>query len=170
MARERWKWHSHLLLIGVHGFLQRDAELLTQRLKLLEVLCVLALVLDLELDACDVLVTDILARGYIKVPRACTAHAYGRFCGVTLGRNKRTLKNAHSGGEVVDTPGRTDSGSDDGWRGNEIVGEAVVQVSLRNGQLVFLSHIRGDTPHAGSACRWGADVLVVNVPEARKHR
>jgi hypothetical protein len=51
---------SHLLLIGVHGLLQRDAELLAYRLELLEVLCVLALVLDLELDTCCVLVIMML--------------------------------------------------------------------------------------------------------------
>jgi hypothetical protein len=42
---------SSLLLLGVHGLLQRDAELLTYGLKLLEVLLVLGLVLDLEFDA-----------------------------------------------------------------------------------------------------------------------
>lgn len=41
-----------LLVVGVHGLLERDAELLTYRLELLEVLLVLALVLDFELDAC----------------------------------------------------------------------------------------------------------------------
>jgi hypothetical protein len=45
-----------LLLVGVQGLLQWDAELLTQRLKLLEILCVLPLVLDLELDTWNVLV------------------------------------------------------------------------------------------------------------------
>jgi hypothetical protein len=52
---------SHLLLIREHGLLQRDAELLTYRLELLEVLCVLALVLDLELDTCCVLVIMMLS-------------------------------------------------------------------------------------------------------------
>lgn len=42
---------SSLLLLRIHGLLQRDAELLTYRLELLEVLLVLVLVLDLELDA-----------------------------------------------------------------------------------------------------------------------
>jgi hypothetical protein len=44
----------HLLLVGVHDLLQRDAELHAYRLELLEVFCVLALVLDLEFDTCDV--------------------------------------------------------------------------------------------------------------------
>jgi hypothetical protein len=44
----------HLLLIGVHGLLEGDTELLTYGLELLEVLCVLTLVLDLEFDTCDV--------------------------------------------------------------------------------------------------------------------
>jgi hypothetical protein len=42
----------------------------------------------------------------------------------------RTLKNSDSRGEVVDTPGSADSCGDDGGRRDEIVGEAVVQVSL----------------------------------------
>jgi hypothetical protein len=45
---------TNLLLVGVHDLLQWNAEFLAERLELLEVLCVLALVLDLELDACDV--------------------------------------------------------------------------------------------------------------------
>ena len=43
---------------------------------------------------------------------------------------KRTLENSDSRGEVVDTPGSAESGSDDRGGGDEIVGEAVVQVSL----------------------------------------
>jgi hypothetical protein len=42
------------LLLRVHGLLQRNTELRTYRLELLEVFCVLALVLDLELNTCDV--------------------------------------------------------------------------------------------------------------------
>jgi hypothetical protein len=57
--RERWDRRDHLFLIGVQRLLQRDAKLLTQRLKLLEVLCVLVLVLDLEFDAYDVLVVIV---------------------------------------------------------------------------------------------------------------
>jgi hypothetical protein len=49
-----------LLLVRVHDLLQWDAKLLTQRLKLLEVLCVLPLVFDLELDTWDVLVIKML--------------------------------------------------------------------------------------------------------------
>lgn len=43
-----------LLLVGVHGLLERNAELLTDGLEFLEVLLVLVLVLDLELDAYQV--------------------------------------------------------------------------------------------------------------------
>lgn len=43
---------------------------------------------------------------------------------------KRTLEDSDSRGEVVDTPGSAESGSDDCRGGDEIVGEAVVQVSL----------------------------------------
>jgi hypothetical protein len=48
----------------------------------------------------------------------------------------RTLKNSDSRGEVVDTSGSADSSSDDRGRGNEIVGEAVVQVSLSECQQI----------------------------------
>lgn len=44
-----------LVAFGVHGFLQWDTELLAYRLELLEVLFVLALVLDLEFDTCGVI-------------------------------------------------------------------------------------------------------------------
>ena len=44
----------------------------------------------------------------------------------------RTLEDSDSRGEIVDAPGGLESGSDDRGRGNEIVGEAVVQVSLLN--------------------------------------
>jgi hypothetical protein len=43
---------------------------------------------------------------------------------------KRTLEDANSGGEVVDTAGGLESGSEDLNGGNEIVSEAVVQVAL----------------------------------------
>jgi hypothetical protein len=43
-----------------------------------------------------------------------------------------TLKDSDSRGEVVNTPRSADSGGDDRRRGDEIVGEAVVQVSLCN--------------------------------------
>jgi hypothetical protein len=39
-------------LLGIHVLLEHDAELLAQRLELSQVLLVLALVLDLGLDAC----------------------------------------------------------------------------------------------------------------------
>lgn len=42
----------------------------------------------------------------------------------------RTLENSDSRGEVVHTPGGTEGGGDDGGRGDKIIGEAVVQVSL----------------------------------------
>lgn len=47
----------------------------------------------------------------------------------------RTLENSDGRGEVVDTPGSAESGGDDRGRGDEIVGEAVVQVSLRSSQF-----------------------------------
>lgn len=43
---------------------------------------------------------------------------------------KRTLEDANSGGEVVNTAGGLEGGSEDLDGGNEIVSEAVVQVAL----------------------------------------
>ena len=43
---------------------------------------------------------------------------------------QHTLENPHGGGEVVDTARSAESSGDDRRRGDEIVGEAVVQVSL----------------------------------------
>jgi hypothetical protein len=51
----------------------------------------------------------------------------------------RTLENSDGRGEVVNTPGSAESGGDDGGRRDKIVGEAVVQVSLRNIQLYALA-------------------------------
>jgi hypothetical protein len=50
----------------------------------------------------------------------------GVMCGL------RTLEDSDSRGEIVDAPGGLESGGDDRGRGDEIVGEAVVQVSLFN--------------------------------------
>ena len=51
----------------------------------------------------------------------------------------RTLEDTDSRGEVVDTPGSAESGGDDGGGGNEIVGEAVVQVALHGSQQCALA-------------------------------
>jgi len=73
----------------------------------------------------------------------------------------RTLEDPHGGGEVVDPPGSAQSGDDDRRRGDEIVGEAVVQVALDSYQLIapFLPAVSqpGTARHS-------------NVPGARKHR
>lgn len=49
-----------------------------------------------------------------------------------------TLEDAHGGREVVDPPGGPERGRADGGRGDQIVGEGVVQVALcclgRDGQ------------------------------------
>jgi hypothetical protein len=90
---------------------------------------------------------------------------------VWWGRWRRTLENTDSRGEVVDTPGSAESGSDDGRRGDEIVGEAVVKVSLRMSvrwpctwqpTIQLLQRLSDDT----GAYRIGRE----NVPEARRHR
>jgi hypothetical protein len=83
----------------------------------------------------------------------------------------RTLKDSDSRGEVVDAPRSADSGGDHRRRGDEIVGEAVVQVSLCSCQPVGPLH--SVTP----ACfpRHGLMLVgfkscVIDVPGARKHR
>ena len=75
---------------------------------------------------------------------------------------RRTLENPDSGGEVVDTPGGTESGGDDGRRGDEIVGEAVVQVTLCNCQPFALarSSLRAHPSSSGDAGA-GRGVVVV---------
>jgi hypothetical protein len=125
---------TRLFLIRVQRLLERNAEFLTQRLKLLEVLCVLALVLDLEFDAYDVLVVNIhrvIARRK-GMPIVSFSHLHAKLgCANThMALIGRTLKDSDSRGEVVDTPSGANSGSDDRRRGYKIVGEAVVQVSL----------------------------------------
>jgi hypothetical protein len=48
----RGEWcRAFLGAVGVHGFLEWDAQLFTYRLEFLEVFLVLALVLDFEFDA-----------------------------------------------------------------------------------------------------------------------
>ena len=54
---------ASLLLVGVHGLLQWNAKLLAYRLELLEVFVILALVLNLELDAWDRVSMLILVSG-----------------------------------------------------------------------------------------------------------
>lgn len=52
-----------------------------------------------------------------------------RIRGLELGE-ERTLENSDGGREVVDPSGGLEGGNDDRWRGNKIVCESVVQVSL----------------------------------------
>jgi hypothetical protein len=106
-------------LLGIHVLLEHDAELLAQRLELSEVLLVLALVLDLGLDAC-------LGNQSVSVP-ICGSGSGGYF---PHGGGGRTLEDADGGGEVVDSPGGPEGGGQDGRGGDEIVGEGVVQVAL----------------------------------------
>ena len=42
----------------------------------------------------------------------------------------RTFENADSSSKVVDSPGGLEGGGDDGGRGDEVVGEGVVEVAL----------------------------------------
>lgn len=65
------------------------------------------------------------------MPVICSGLAKGRerIVGVE-GWIKRTLEDSDGGREVVDPSGGLESGNDDGWGGNEIVGKGVVQVAL----------------------------------------
>lgn len=57
---------------------------------------------------------------------------------------KRTLENANSGREVIDTAGSLESGSEDLNGRNEIVSEAVVQVALFSDMCIsYLSNWSG---------------------------
>jgi hypothetical protein len=73
----------------------------------------------------------------------------------------RTLEDPHGGGEVVDPPGSAQGGDDDRGRGNEIVGEAVVQVPLSVYQLIAPFPPVLSSPDTARHA---------NVPGARKHR
>lgn len=88
--------------------MQRNSELLSQALHVLQVLLVLVLVLDLGPDACSSL--------------TCRPEREGR--------RVTTFEDAHGGGEVVDAAGGPEGGGQDLDGGDEIVGEAVVEVAL----------------------------------------
>lgn len=107
-------------LLRVHVLLEHDAELLTQGLELGQVLLVLALVLDLGLDACAICCQSngLWDPGGVG-PRIFPAWGLSR-----------TLEDPDGGGVVVDSPGSPESGGENGGGGNEIVGEGVVQVAL----------------------------------------
>jgi hypothetical protein len=79
-----------------------------------------------------------------------------------LGLGMRTLKDPHGGGEVVDASGSAQSGDDDRGGGDEIVGEAVVQVTLTSG----LAHAQLFSSHVPSTQLRHA---FRNIPEARRH-
>jgi hypothetical protein len=59
-----------------------------------------------------------------------------------MAQQRRTLEDSHGGGEVVDSPGGAQGRDDDGGRGNEIVGKAIVQVALPIYQLATYDSIR----------------------------
>jgi hypothetical protein len=63
----------------------------------------------------------------LRLPEGAHMHIR-RDCG--CGGRVRTLEYPDSRGEVVDTPGGADSGGEDGGRGDQIVCETVVQISL----------------------------------------
>lgn len=137
----RWSRVSLLvlgLLLGVQVLLEQDAELLAQGLELREVLLVLLLVLDLGLDACcdHTVSANRHVCDEIKLMVVC-----------------HTLEDAHGSGEVVNPPGGPQGGRADGRRGNQIVGEGVIQVALRRVARVSVSPVCPAWP--GSPQPWG---------------
>lgn len=101
-----------LLLLGVQLFPESDTQFLTETVKALDVLLVLVLVLNLGLDTCS--------RGELLVD--------GRES--ILNVMRRTFKDANSGREVVDAARSLQGSSENLNGGHEVVGEAVVQVTL----------------------------------------
>lgn len=76
-------------------------------------------------------------------------------CGLT-----RTLEDADSGGEVVDSPGGAESSGEDGGRGDKIVGEGVVEVAL----WLLRARVSGADDEDVTGSEGGAE----GIPEARK--
>lgn len=112
-----------LLLAGrVKVLLERDAQLLPQRLQLLQVLLVLALVLNLGLDACG---GGGCAKEWLAT-RLCLSPSPSPSSFVY----ELTLEDADSCGEVVHSPGGLQGRDQDRRRGDEVVGKDVVQVAL----------------------------------------
>ena len=105
---------SLLGLLGVEVLLKQDAELLPEGLELLEVLLVLALVLDLGFDAYARMLVFLCLLGW----------------GVIW----HTLKDADGSGIVVDTSCGAESGCEDRGGGDQVVGKSVVQVALGGGR------------------------------------
>lgn len=112
---------SRLLLLGVQVFLEDDSEFLAEGLELVEVLLVLALVLNLGLDSCGAKVCEL---GCVRLLSSHRMMLQGSV-------EVLTLEDPHSSGEVVDSPGGLERGGDHGRRRDEIVGEGVVQVALQ---------------------------------------
>jgi hypothetical protein len=106
---------ANLLLLGVQLFPESNAQLLAQTLELLEVLLVLVLALDLGLDTYISCVSDWSQLIYWQHLLYWFAH---------------TLEDTDGSGEVVDTAGSLQGRAEDLNGGDEIVGEAVVQVAL----------------------------------------
>lgn len=67
---------------------------------------------------------------------------------VGTSKTGHTLENSHSRREVVDAARGAKSGGDDGGRGDEIVGEAVVEVPLALCQFAALSRPLQSPPEA----------------------
>lgn len=99
---------------------------------------------------------------------ACVYCAYGLLGAESWHWRSRTLEDSDSRGEVVDTPGSAESGSDDRRRGDQIVGEAVVEVSLCVCQSAMPLLIRLD--HHLPARSGDSGAHATDIPEARRRR
>lgn len=106
-----------LLLAGVELFPESNAKLLAERVEGLEVLLVLLLVLDLGLDAYFRSMVSIVQQRVL----CWGVQEWGH-----------TLEDANSGGEVVDAAGSLQGSSEDLNGGDKVVGEAVVEVTLKD--------------------------------------
>lgn len=126
---------------------QGDAKLFPYRLELLQVLVVLALVLNFGSDGCGEDET-------LTIGPMLTHRGPGR--GQCEEVEGHTLEYSHGGGKVIDPPGGPEGGGDDGGRGDQVVGEGVVEVALQLEDVVdaleFLLVSAGD----GSANDAGA--------------
>lgn len=74
-------------------------------------------------------------------------------------RDNRTFEDPDSSGKVVDSSRSSQSSCDDGWGGNKIVGEAIVEVALWLEEQTLARHV----------CSKGHEVFADSVPATRRH-
>jgi hypothetical protein len=107
---------------GEEVLLEHYAQLFPDALELLEVLGVLALVLDLGVDAWG----EMSVNFPVWTSLRCRPNAPEMMLDC-----ERTLEYPDGGREVVDAPGGSEGSNDNAGGGHEIVGEGVVEVTLQ---------------------------------------